>query len=556
MQISSKARRRIKYAAIAAVILTAMILRMLNKKYTPAGEENYYYSFLRSFLYIGLFMAWGISLWWRIMQRQVRRFLIELDVLMIFWMTVRTFKFSLAYSPGMIRYLWYSYYIPLVLIPLLVLFAALSTGRPDEWHLPKRTFILIIASAILILLVLTNDLHQLAFTFEGPRTTWTDDHYGYGPVYYMIVVWAAALSIFSFITIIVRCRRFRSKKLLFIPFGACVIFIVYSCAIATQAPVLMELFGGYDMAAGMCLLIIAMLEGCILAGLIRTNTDYEELFAGCSLDARIIDKSGRIVYAARDGSDMSDDMIQQLLLKQIVSQGDRLFKSNSVCGGFMLWSEDVSEINDAISELEEVRENLRERVAIEQENYEVNAKLAGVREKSRLYDSLRDMVGSQLISLQERINKAPENGSGAVDKHLLGEIAVLAAYVKRAGNLMFIGERDHQVIGKELALCFTETFDNLRLLGVECAMDVAEDITLEPQAALSIYSLVEKVIEAGFSKMTALWVSLAKEETEVILRMMAEGGMDRSVMESLEAEAVPEENAWSFTVRVEGGSAI
>ena len=69
-------------------------------------------SLLRSFIYIGLMTWWGISLWQRIVQTQVRRYLAATAALCVFWLSIRTVKFFFAATPAAIRY-------PLSLVRLL-----------------------------------------------------------------------------------------------------------------------------------------------------------------------------------------------------------------------------------------------------------------------------------------------------------------------------------------------------------------------------------------------------------------------------------------------------
>ena len=118
-------------------------------------------SLLRSFIYIGLMTWWGISLWQRIVQTQVRRYLAATAALCVFWLSIRTVKFFFAVSSAAIRYLWYGYYVPMLFIPLLCVLVALSLGKPENYRLPKWTGLLCLPTTLLLLLVLTNDLYPL-----------------------------------------------------------------------------------------------------------------------------------------------------------------------------------------------------------------------------------------------------------------------------------------------------------------------------------------------------------------------------------------------------------
>ena len=63
----------------------------------------------------------------------------------------------------------------MLFIPLFSLFVAISLGKPENARLSKTALLLLsIPTVLCLLLVLTNDLHQLVFSFpEGE--VWTDD---------------------------------------------------------------------------------------------------------------------------------------------------------------------------------------------------------------------------------------------------------------------------------------------------------------------------------------------------------------------------------------------
>ena len=68
----------------------------------------------------------------------------------------------------------------MLFIPLLCVFVALSLGKPENYRLPKWTSLLYIPTTLLLLLVLTNDLHQLVFVFPADAAAWLDTDHGYG----------------------------------------------------------------------------------------------------------------------------------------------------------------------------------------------------------------------------------------------------------------------------------------------------------------------------------------------------------------------------------------
>ena len=118
-------------------------------------------------IYLGILVSWGISVYDRIVNKTIRRHLVVLVVLMMFWMLMRTFRLTVFYYVFPIgQWCWYAYYISMILIPQICLFAAKYIGKPEDYRLSKKWSWMYVPSIILILGILTNDLHQLAFRFH------------------------------------------------------------------------------------------------------------------------------------------------------------------------------------------------------------------------------------------------------------------------------------------------------------------------------------------------------------------------------------------------------
>ena len=191
------------FFCVAFAVTAAAVLRQIG--FQVEAPFNWLFSFFRSVIYIMLFAAWGISVCRRIIQPQVRRYLTAISALLVFWVTARTLRHLFAETPWALRHLWYLYYLPMLFIPLLALFVALSLGKPDNFRLPKWTALLYIPTAALLLLVLTNDLHQLVFRFPEDAVVWMNE-YRYGIVYFPVVGWMVLCALTSLVIMLVKGR--------------------------------------------------------------------------------------------------------------------------------------------------------------------------------------------------------------------------------------------------------------------------------------------------------------------------------------------------------------
>lgn len=168
---------------IGGLFVLAGCLRMADRVLPPLPSAICF--LMTNLLYIGMAMAWGFSISHRILQRSVRLNLLLGCGLAMLWLFMRAVKYRFFGSGTVGRYLWYSYYIPLILAPLLSFYAALGVGRQDEERLPHAWYALLIPAGLLIAGVLSNDVHQLAFRFaQSPEK----GSYTHGALYTLAMI--------------------------------------------------------------------------------------------------------------------------------------------------------------------------------------------------------------------------------------------------------------------------------------------------------------------------------------------------------------------------------
>lgn len=85
---------------MGTMVLLAWLCRVLPLEGMPSGLQEAC-GILRSLLYLSLFAGWGISLYNRTVHPQVRLLLLNVDLLMLFWILVRTLRFQLNTPPGL-----------------------------------------------------------------------------------------------------------------------------------------------------------------------------------------------------------------------------------------------------------------------------------------------------------------------------------------------------------------------------------------------------------------------------------------------------------------------
>ena len=535
-------RRKQKTGLIVAVLVfCAIFARVLGK----SGVMPTFFGLLRTMIYIGLYVGWGMSVGRRILHKQAHRYMAGVSFLIVFWFIVRSMKYYFVADPDISRQLWYWYYLPMLFVPLFSLFVSLSLGKPENYRLPKWIKALYIPTALLLLLVLTNDFHQLVFSFPGGEV-WSDLHYDYRPAYYLLVAWEVACALTAFVTMLVKCRLAQRRKYLpALLLGCALVYVVVYVSGAQWG----QAIGG-DITAALSLLFVGILESCIQCGLIQTNTGYEMLFEAGTFGAQIVGDDGQICASANSPL-LSAQAMQAARNGTVSLDKNTLLKGNRIDGGYVFWQEDIAPIAALLEKMEENRKSISQSNHLERENCLIELRISALREKNRLYDLLQKRTERQIDLLDYLFALYHAGPDQETRRALLAKIAVIGAYIKRCGNLMFLGEKSETTDTAKLSLCIGESFANLELMGVECAMDIPENNRISVKDAIRVYDFFEKVTETAIDDLHFLWLKARVLADSIVFHLEAECDSSLASLADFCEKSFFEDGVWRFTLRVE-----
>ena len=526
---------------ITAAIFCAVLARVLGK--LGCGEVTF--GLIRTMIYIGLYTAWGISIRKRVVQAQVRHYLTAISVLMVFWFAIRTMKYYFVFDPDVTRYLWYLYYIPMLFIPMLAVFVAISLGKLERFRLPKQALLFYIPTLLCLLLVLTNDLHQLVFTFPNGEIR-SDYNNEYAIGYYIVFAWNVICALTAFIIMVIMSRRSSGEK--YLPIIVLSASIVYALIYASGAE-WMQLIGG-DITAAQCLMFTTIFESCIKCGLIRVNTGYSTLFEAGTPGAQITDSDYNVHYTSVNARSFSKDLMRGSENKAVRPDKNTLLKSHKINGGYVLWQEDITEIAALLEQLEKNKESIAQGNILERENYDIKLKINSAREKNRLYSLLQQQTARQIELINKLLAQYDFETNEEDRRKLLAMVAVIGAYIKRRGNLMFIMEGSDIIDISELSRSFEESFANIKLTGAECAVDCPEEGSIYGNDAVRVYDFVEAVTEAAANDIRAVWLKVRSLAEHFVFYLEIVCDRSLSEFENAADSSEYEDGVRCFTLRI------
>lgn len=543
--------RKRKYGVVllVAVLMICAVCARVAARYGYYAEVL---SIVRALIYIGLLAAWGISVQTRIIQTQVRRYLLVIAGLMLLWLTLRTVKYN-TYHMTAERFLWYGYYLPMLFIPVLAVLVALSLGKPENYRLPKWTHFLYLPSALLFLLVLTNDLHQLVFFF--PTGVLSTREYDYGIGYYVVLAWMMLCAAAALAIILAKCRIPQSRRYLWLPVVPFALALGY-CAAYIKGVYWVWLLAG-DLTVSMCLIITAIFESCIQCSLIQSNTHYAELFHASTIGALITDRDFSVACAAENARSVDSQTLMAAAESPVVTADGIRISEAPIRWGHVFWEDDISPMLAVLKELDDTREELQSYGSILQAENAQKARRKKLEEQERLYRAMQEKAAAPAVRLSNLAKALQGVQDADAARFLLWKMTVIGAYLKRRSNLIFLADRDGMVPVSEVALCLNESMDNLRLHVRRCAsrLDFEGELRLETAAAL--YDFFEAAIELAMDDLSGAAANVTRKEDACVLSLMLQCGTDLTSLRAAypDASVENEDGVWYCTLSVrEGGN--
>ena len=495
---------------------------------------------LRGVIHISLLTSWCVSLHRRIMNVHVRHSLVSVSILMIFWLTAKVIKYEFIADRTfwLGRYIWYSYYIPMLLIPLLGVFIIDHMGKPEGYRNPWWMNALYIPAFAILGGIFTNDLHELTFSFPDGIKQF-DYTYGYGPIYFAGMAWFVLGGIYVVVMLLKKSRVPGSKRLQKMPamiMGGAVVFWTLYC---------FGIFRGCDLTVVDCLIISLLLESAIQSGLIASNTNYKKIFNTSTVAAQIVNLDYQPCFASTSAVSLTQDEIKEIG-KQPVQKDNTILHTKPIKAGFVVWQDDVTEINKLTEQLQEVQKQLGRKNALLQAELKLKEQQAQLEEKNHLYNRITKEVLPQIEKIEALLEQTKNS---QLAENALVKMCVIGSYVKRRSNLLLLGEENPIVQAREIEYCIRESLDNLQLASVSVLLNAKCEGNIPLSCLLAAYDFYESLVEMLFDQITAMMVRITCKDGT--LKMNLQIGCANSIEKSVLDAICVHSGKFTYTVQEE-----
>lgn len=497
------------------IIIITLIIMVGVLQYFDADMPRFYNhlcGMIANLISISLAIYWGISIIIRISKKSIKINLIISAILIVFWLTIRMIKYNyFSDNDTGARYLWYAYYIPQLFVPVIAFISSINIEKRHNRKSDWKWNLFFIPSFVLIALIFTNDLHQLAFKFPNGLEMY-NDNYIHNIVYFLAMAWAI-LMIFSFIvTLIIKCsiKSCRNKMWIPITFLIVAFSLTIYCFIKNNK--------AYKMPELISFIYIGLIEICISIGLIPSNTNHDLYFNASSVSAFITDKKQNIKYISNKAMGIEKKYLKMALSEPIFLNDNIELNSKKINGGNVFWTADFSTINSLNDKLLDISKQLEEENELIEAENELKVEKVKLEEQNRLYNYISYIVNSEQNEIKSILNNITDDNFVTEMK----KACLIGVYIKRRSNLAIIEEKKEKINLLELFYFIKEQQDYLKDFSIVSSVALNLEKEIAKEKIELMFAFYEACIINAFPTLETCFVTIDASNNEESIRIALE----------------------------------
>ncbi len=436
-------KKRLFACSIAFLLFVVFFLlgALLPQGYLIGGDFTYLIALLLS----AILFFWGITMVYRVQYKNARILILSLFVLFYAWMGMRFMKW-LPNIHYLSIYVDYSYYIPMMGVPILFLVLIGETVYP---HWSKRYYLYIpciLVGFAFVLLSLTNDLHHLVY--QNMTFRYAEDNpkieiisYSYGALHYVAMGFIGSLAALSFVLFAIGNRKQARFRQLVLPLYVLLIIIAYSVLYLLGLSFIRDTPLIKDFALMMTLLLTILLETLLMVGLIQNKGQYGTNFRHSAIPMRIYDSAGMPAYSSLNFDEKA----------YLSHSPDYRYITKPLGDYTLVIAESVKEINGLRAKIEKENGDIADINAFLESTIRVTSEKPSLTYRLELVNEIESILREEdktTLLLIESLPSSVDDSNREETLQKLGRIALLLGYMKQKCMLLLELKR-HEAMAED-----------------------------------------------------------------------------------------------------------
>ena len=471
-------------------------------------------------LFAILFTMWTIRLYYKLYDKKTRRYILFIGILIVFWMLIRIIR-GVTIDINIKRICWYLYYLPLIFIPTL--FYVCSNSLLSKMNKTRKIFIYLISS-ILLILVLTNDFHELVFKFNNGIYFHNDYNHYIG--YYLIFIWIFYLFGGGMIKLAINRLKIKKDLKVFLPLVVLLLGLIYTYLYILDVPYIRET----NMSIVNSVLICLGIELAFYLDLIPNNKKYIQKFFNSNLDMAIISLDGKTKYTTCSFKVIPNfilDDIKNNKVKQIYQKKNIVYDIKENKDSYVILRKDLTNIFKLKEEmLKQQKELLKQ-----QESMKLEEKT-----KRELYEIKirKDTINRVEKKLEEKRLEAKKIlMKDDIKREDLEKVKRIIIYSKKK-SMLIISEMNNEIYNEEsIKILLNELIVGMSSLNIEGLVVVKNKMNIKGRIMSYLYDIVYELIEN--SKNNAVMIYVFSDNNMVKLKAVI--GTNKKIKDKLKLDS-------------------
>ena len=471
-------------------------------------------------LFAILFTMWTIRLYYKLYDNKTRRYILFIGILIVFWMLIRIIR-GVTIDINIKRICWYLYYLPLIFIPTL--FYVCSNSLLSKMNKTRKIFIYLISS-ILLILVLTNDFHELVFKFNNGIYFHNDYNHYVG--YYLIFIWIFYLFGGGMIKLAINRLKITKDLKVFLPLIVLLLGLIYTYLYILDVPYIRET----NMSIVNSVLICLGIELAFYLDLIPNNKKYIQKFFNSNLDMAIISLDGKTKYttcAFKVVPTFILDDIKNNKVKQTYQKKHIVYDIKKNKDSYVILRKDLTNILKLKEEmLKQQKELLKQQESMKleektkRESYEIKIRKDTINRVEKKLEEKR--LEAKNILMKDDIKRED-----------LEKVKRIIIYSKKK-SMLIISEMNNEIYNEEsIKILLNELIVGMSSLNIEGLVVVKNKMNIKGRIMSYLYDIVYELIEN--SKNNAVMIYVFSDNNMVNLKAVI--GTNKKIKDKLKLDS-------------------
>ena len=448
-------------------------------------------------LALAIYTIWLILLYIRIFDKTLKKYVLSIGVLLVFWMAIRMVK---RYTTGYVtEILWYLYYIPLLMIPTF--YYNCSSYLINSKN-KKRRIVAIIISIILFLLVITNSLHNIVFKIKS-----NINDYNHNIGYFIIVAWILCLIVVAIINLIKSSKNKGYKNIILISI-IILIGVIYTILYIKNIPVIRKT----NMSVIIGTLFCVGLEMMLDFNLIPNNFRYKKIFKNSNLPLEIVSQDGKTRITTNHSINLKENIINDIKdnkVKNTYKDNNIIKNVKAINGGYSIEEKDFSKIKEYEKKLKLIQQELIEQETILQKQRKIATEIYETKLKGEIIELLDEKIEQKRNLINELIKEMKITD---IDK--MKNIKLLLNYCKRMSNLVISSYNKEKYDNKRLEVIINEMLIEAQSLGINGVLKT-NNFEISSGETANIYEIIFETIMKFTTTNFILYIQVNNSYTEI-----------------------------------------